>query len=172
MRTPAFALAARLLAVILSASAAASCAIFPAIPVSNGAVVVVTSRGGDCPDVVAIPARPPGAPLRDGVRGACDWVTVIERDGRVHVTQPVAREIGRAPDGTLAALEATIQRTNFDRIRSRPFTGECPTAFDGQELIYEFSTPSGMQRIASCEAAIDPGEPLFVALDEALAIDT
>jgi hypothetical protein len=47
-----------------------------------------------------------------------------------------------------------------------PFTGECPIAFDGQELTYTFH-PAGRApvTIASCEVAIDPADPLFHAID-------
>ena len=41
--------------------------------------------------------------------------------------------------------------------------------FDGQETVYTFTTPSGTERIASCEVDIDPAHPLFVAVSAALA---
>ena len=41
--------------------------------------------------------------------------------------------------------------------------------FDGQEVIYEFGAPAGIERIASCETEIDPDHPLFVAVREAVA---
>ncbi|MGK2850052.1 MAG: hypothetical protein ACSLFN_03970, partial [Candidatus Limnocylindrales bacterium] len=52
------------------------------------------------------------------------------------------------------------------------FDGECPVNFDGQEFIYEFGAPGGVERVASCETRIDPAHPLFAALDAALvAVD-
>ena len=68
----------------------------------------------------------------------------------------------------MAALAAAIQATDFAALRARPFTGECPTAFDGQELIFEFSVGTGTQRLASCDVDIDWGQPLFVAVGVAL----
>ena len=47
-------------------------------------------------------------------------------------------------------------------------TGQCPTAFDGQEIIFEFGAPGGTQRISSCEVAVDYGSPLFMAVSTAL----
>jgi hypothetical protein len=68
----------------------------------------------------------------------------------------------------LGALDGAVKTTNFDAIRARKFTGECPTAYDGQETIYEFGTPTGTERIASCETEIDPNQPVFAAVRAAL----
>jgi len=57
---------------------------------------------------------------------------------------------------------------NRAALKSHPFTGQCPIAFDGQELIFEFSVGTGTQRIASCEVDIDWGNPLFLAVGVAL----
>ena len=59
--------------------------------------------------------------------------------------------------------------TDFDVVRAVPFEGECPVNFDGQEVIYEFGAPSGVERIASCETAIDPDHPLFAGVAAALS---
>jgi hypothetical protein len=53
-------------------------------------------------------------------------------------------------------------------VRAVPFTGECPVNFDGQEWIYEFGTPGGVERVASCETEIDPAHPAFAAVTAAL----
>jgi hypothetical protein len=68
----------------------------------------------------------------------------------------------------LGALVAAVKTTHFDAIRARKFTGECPTAYDGQELIYVFGAPGGTQRVASCETEIDPNHPVFAAVTAAL----
>jgi hypothetical protein len=72
----------------------------------------------------------------------------------------------------MTALDAAIKTTDFDVVRARPFTGECPVAFDGQEWIYEFGAPGGVERVASCETEIDPAHPAFAATTAALqAVD-
>lgn len=53
-------------------------------------------------------------------------------------------------------------------VRSHRFTGQCPTAFDGQEVVFEFAAPGGVKRIASCEVEIDYGTPLFAAVTNAV----
>ncbi len=122
----------------------------PSLASAAGPLLSVTVRGGECPE------------------GACGGTTVIERDGRVHQTAPGPVEIGRLPDNLLTGLDAAVKTTDFDVIRARPFTGECPVNFDGQEFIYEFGAPSGTERIATCETQIDENDPLFVAVSAAL----
>ena len=61
-----------------------------------------------------------------------------------------------------------MRTTDFATIRAVAFDGECPVNFDGQEFIYEFGAPGGVERIASCEFVVDPAHPLFAAVDAAL----
>ena len=124
------------------------------IPDSSGPLVTVTTRGGECPD------------------GPCGSVTAIAQNGEVHILEPVPAELGEVPDEIMSALDARIKTTDFATLRAVPFEGECPVNFDGQEIIYEFAAPTGVERIASCETAIDPAHPLFLAVGAALqAVD-
>lgn len=120
------------------------------LPGGAGPLVTITTRGGECPE------------------GPCGSVTVIERDGTVHITQPDAFGVGVVTPDILTLLDSTIRVTDFTVLRSIPFVGECPVNFDGQEEIYEFGSPGGVQRIASCETAIDPDHPLFAAVSAAM----
>lgn len=125
-------------------------AIASLIPGGDGPLVSVTTRGGECPE------------------GPCGGTTVIERDGTVHITEPEPLHVGTVPPDVLAALEAAVRTTDFAALRAVPFQGECPVNFDGQEVVYEFGAPGGVQRIASCETAIDPDHPVFAAIDAAM----
>ena len=141
--------------VLIFAALLAGCQSVPAVAslapvVGTGPLLSYTVRGGDCPD------------------GACGGTTVIERDGRVHQTAPTAAELGRLPPELLAALDTAVKTTDFDLIRARPFTGECPVNFDGQEFIYAFGAPGGVERVATCETEIDTQHPLFAAATAAL----
>ena len=143
----------RLIAVAVLAAMLAACQSIPAvgsIVPGSGPLVSVTVRGGDCPE------------------GPCGSTTVIERDGRVHQTAPVAAEMGALTDDLVTALETGVKTTDFAAIHARPFTGECPVNFDGQETIYEFGAPGGTQRIATCETDVDPNHPLFKAVTTAI----
>jgi hypothetical protein len=134
--------------VLIACSPAAVASLLPA---PAGPLVTVTTRGGECPE------------------GACGSTLAIERDGRLVQTAPESVVIGQVPPEVLATLDIAIKSTDFGAIRSRPFTGECPVHFDGQEVIYEFGAPGRVERIASCETEIDPDHPLFVVVQEALA---
>ena len=115
-----------------------------------GPLVTVEMRGGMCP------------------AGACDNSVILERDGRVHAAAKPPNDLGRVDAQAMATLAAAIQATDWATLKAHPFTGQCPIAFDGQELIFEFSVGTGTQRIASCEVDIDWGNPLFVAAAVAL----
>lgn len=120
-----------------------------AIP-ATGPLLTVTARGGEC------------------VGGPCDNSVILERDGTVHAAAKPPNELGHVPAQAMATLTAAVAATDFAAIRSHLFTGQCPVAFDGQELIFEFSVGGTTQRVASCEVDIDWGHPLFVAVGVAL----
>ena len=92
---------------------------------------------------------------------------MIARNGQVHQVEPAPADLGEVPPELLTALDALIKTTDFATIRADAFTGECPVNFDGQEVIYEFGAPGGVERIASCETEVDPDHPLFAAVDAA-----
>jgi hypothetical protein len=121
-------------------------------PIATGAAPLVTVevRGGLC------------------AGGPCGSTVVLERDGRVHQAAKPPNDLGTVPPELLRTLETLIRTTDFAAIKSRLFTGECPTAFDGQEIVYTFAVPGGNERIATCEVAVDFGLPLFVAVSTAL----
>jgi hypothetical protein len=116
-----------------------------------GPLVIVETHGGECP------------------QGACGSKIAIEPDGRVHATDPERVELGILTGATLESLLTEIGKADFAALRSHPFTGTCPVAFDGQETIYTFTTASGAERIATCEIIVDPAAPLFVAVSAAIA---
>lgn len=135
--------------VVAAAGLLAGCSMLG--PAASGPLVTVELRGGHC-------INPP-----------CGGKVVLERDGRVHPDDPAAADLGTVPPEQIALISTAINATDFAVLKSRPFTGECPVNFDGQEVIYEFSAPTGIERIASCEVEVDMGAPLFVAVATALA---
>jgi hypothetical protein len=130
---------------LLIAVVVAGCALVPS-PASAGPLVTVEATGGMCRT------------------GTCESSFVIEADGRVHQVAPEAAEIGQATGESIEALRAAIGFTDFEAIRARPFLGTCPTAFDGQELVYTVATAHGPESIASCDVEVDPNAPLFAAI--------
>lgn len=140
----------RLTILVLGSILLIGCASLPGVPAATGPLVTVTTRGGECFD------------------GPCGSSIAIERDGSVHEAAKPPNDLGTVPDDVLTALDAAIKTTDFEAVRAVPFTGECPVNFDGQEWIYEFGAPGGLERIASCETEIDPANPAFAAVTAAL----
>ncbi len=122
----------------------------PVEAVPTTPLLTVESRGGECLD------------------GPCGSVVIVDRDGTVHSAEDPSNTLGTIPADQMAALDAAIKLTDFTLLKNRPFTGECPTNFDGQEFIFEFAAPGGTERIATCEVDVDYALPLFVAVSTAL----
>ncbi len=147
-----------LLALVTAACGVSATASGPApSPVVSGVATVpstvlltVESRGGECLD------------------GPCGSTIAVYSDGTVRSAAKPPNVLGTIPTAQLAALASAIKLTDFALLKSRPFTGECPTNFDGQEFIFEFAAPGGTERIATCEVDVDYGVPLFVAVSAAL----
>ncbi|HJP89365.1 MAG TPA: hypothetical protein VJ850_10060 [Candidatus Limnocylindrales bacterium] len=139
-----------LAASLVGALALAACQGSPVQLPGSGPLLTVTMRGGECP------------------AGACEQSVIVERDGRVHAAAKPPNDLGQVPPETMAALTAAVNQTDFAAVKSHPFTGQCPTVVDGQELVFEFNVGTTTQRIASCEVDIRWGSPLFVAIGTAL----
>jgi hypothetical protein len=135
----------RMVRLFLLALLAAGC-VLDQPPAADGPLVTVEATGGMCR------------------AGTCRSVIAIELDGRVHQTEPEESDIHQVTAESIDVLQTAIDITDFEAIRSRPFLGTCPTAFDGQELVYTIATPHGAERIASCDVEVDPQAPLFVAI--------
>jgi hypothetical protein len=147
-------LAVTLLAMVaVLACSAAPPAVTPSptpTPIPTGPLLTVTARGGLCPP------------------GPCETTIFIERDGHVHQAAKPPNDLGTVPEATLVALDQAISAADFTAIRSHPFTGTCPTAYDGQELVFDFGAPAAIERVESCKVDIDWDSPLFVATAAAL----
>jgi hypothetical protein len=141
---------AALVLVVTACSSGATPSASPPAAAGSDPLVTVETRGGLC------------------AAGACAETVMLERDGRVHVAAKPPNDLGTVPPGPLAALESAIAATDFAALRAHPFTGQCPTAVDGQELVFEFSTSHGIERIATCKVDVDFGSPLFEAVSAAL----
>lgn len=94
--------------------------------------------------------------------GQCWSEQQISADGSYRVVDATGvQKTGTLDSDAVAELTQLIAATNFAEVRAQPFTGTCPLAFDGQELIYTFQTLSGPETIASCRVGIDENSPLF-----------
>jgi hypothetical protein len=139
-----------ILAVMVGALAIVAACAEPVASTATSALLTVELRGGMC------------------AGGPCGTTVILDRDGRVHGATKPPNGLGIVPPAQLQSLQTLITATDFAAIKGRPFTGQCPTAFDGQEVVIDFSTAGGIQHIASCQVDVDWGHPLFVALSTAL----
>lgn len=144
------------------------------------AVVAVVGAGcsvvaGPSPRPASIPApsataAPPGplvsVQLRGGlcVGGTCDSTVTLDTDGRVYAATKPPNDLGTVSMVDVEGMAGVIEATDFAAIRAKPFAGTCPVAFDGQEVVYEFTTSHGLERIESCTTEVDPNHPLFRAV--------
>jgi hypothetical protein len=140
-------LPALLLLAILVAGACTQAPAVQPVPAPARALVSVETRGGECPD------------------GTCSTRYEVFSDGRV------VRDDGATDtmDADVAArLAELVEAADWAAITARPFTGECPTAYDGQELVYTFWPAGGEVTVATCSVQVDPGQEPFATLDDLL----
>ena len=125
----------------------AACDTVPFLPRSDALLASVQLTGGECPT------------------GTCSSRFDVYRDGRVERPDGPPQQLDAA---TLGRLHAQVEGADWEAILARPFTGECPTAYDGQEITYTFHAVGGPVTIASCSVQIDPGQEPFSTLMGAL----
>lgn len=101
--------------------------------------------------------------------GPCGTTLIVEHDGRVHEAAKADNDLGFVEPDLLAELQQAIAAADFDAIRSRPFADTCPTAYDGMEIVVDFTTANGTEHIEGCQVAIDWASPPFVTIKAALA---
>lgn len=115
-----------------------------------GVLLTVATRGGRC------------------ANGPCGTTIVIDRDGRIHYAAKPPNEVGTLSPELLTELTDVIATTDFAELFTHQFNGQCPTDYDGQEIVFEFATADGVQRIASCEVEVDYESVLFGTVREAI----
>ncbi|MFN8629837.1 MAG: hypothetical protein U0838_05785 [Chloroflexota bacterium] len=73
----------------------------------------------------------------------CDTLITLDASGRIHLSAKPPNDLGTASAAQLKALQDAIDTTDFAALRRPVFSGTCPTAYDGQELIFSFTTAHG-----------------------------
>ena len=162
--------AASVLGTMLLATVAAGCAFLPG-PTTSPAASPASPPASPAPSQSAAPPGPlvsvetRGGMCLGGTSGA---IVVLGTDGRVRTAAKPPNELGAVAAEDLAGLTALIEATDFVAIRAHPFTGTCPVAYDGQEVVYEFTTSDAVERIESCVTEVDSRHPLFVGVTAVL----
>jgi hypothetical protein len=122
-----------------------------ATPAPSGALVTVELRGGGC------------------LGPTCGQTVTIEQGGLVRIAAKPPNELGTVNPINLVALQAAVAATDFSLLRTHKFSGTCPTAVDGPELVLTFATPKGDEVLAACTTQLDFTWPVLAALVTALA---
>jgi hypothetical protein len=148
--------AAQLLLLSVVAAACGGAAATPSptpspAPTPSGPLLTIESRGGHCMD------------------GPCGRTLIVEFDGRVHEAAKPPNGLGFVEPDLLTELKAAIDAADFAEIKSHAFTDTCPVAYDGTEIVVEFATANGTERIEGCQVAIDWSAPPFITIKAALA---
>jgi hypothetical protein len=143
-----------LLLVPLIASACMAAPPSPAATISIDSTATLASRssvGGLCPD------------------GPCRSAFAVRGDGRWEATdKDVVVADGSVPTATLNDLAVATETTGL--LSAPAFTGTCPTAFDGVEVIYRWTSPDGAaHQVSACDRQVPADDPLVLALDAAEA---
>ena len=98
--------------------------------------------------------------------GLCEITHEFFADGTWSIT-----EDGKETTGTYdpAPLLAAIDAAEWGSGSLGPFTGECPTAYDGSEVFYAALDPGSLDtkiELASCADDIDQSNPVVMALED------
>jgi hypothetical protein len=101
--------------------------------------------------------------------GECYAYIAIYKDGTViHADQPNVETKSQLDSALIADLTTLIENANYAALRAVEFTGLCPTAVDGTEIIYTFYPHGKLEAISTCQFEIDFKQPLFSKLNELL----
>ncbi len=94
----------------------------------------------------------------------CSTSINVYEDGVIKIDDKESKKITKEQVNEFKRLIAT---TDFTALKSKPFTGTCPTASDGQEILYLFYTDKGTKEdVPSCKYEIDTNQPLFKFTNE------
>ena len=105
----------------------------------------------------AATAHPAAKPIATVVRHGGLCITGMQCRAVFRITDTTISADGYRPRRLLrterTALLRAIRALDLRSVRAHPFTGTCPTAYDGTESIYRFRgvTP----QLASCKYALD-----------------
>jgi hypothetical protein len=90
----------------------------------------------------------------------------IRPDGLYRYSNGVSKpRSGVLSQHELRLLKERVQEANFSAIKSKPFKGTCPIAYDGTEVVYLFQLQRGVEEISACKYTINGKSLLFQQLN-------
>jgi hypothetical protein len=91
----------------------------------------------------------------------CQSTTILTGDGQYLLNGKLVDTVSAQ---NVLKLQAAMKNTDFGALRKNTFTGTCPIAYDGQEVIYTFYLENKTEVISSCQVEIDDNADLFKVL--------
>ena len=95
-------------------------------------IVSIYSSGGNC------------------LFATCDSLLIILRDGSWIYTMGGKESKGKIEYQMVTKLARIMKNTNFEELRQKPFTGVCPSAYDGMESTYTFYIQGRKEELNNC----------------------
>ena len=116
---------------------------------SKNSLIKIESGGGRCFD------------------GPCYSKLIIFEDGSYNLSDSNKQvKIGNIDFTNLSELKQLIDTSNFDDIKSRIFTGTCPTAYDGPVNVYTFFFDDSLESISDCKYELNYSTGLFAKVTD------
>lgn len=97
---------------------------------------------------------------------SCDRELTILNNGTYRYEDATKTGAGKLSRRAFSRLKQRLAKLNIEQVRSQPFTGTCPIAYDGPETLYRFLIGQTVEEISDCKSAIDPGDPLFQQINQ------
>lgn len=101
--------------------------------------------------------------------GVCTSQWELSRDGSyfyITGSESTSSIEGGVSVNIVNDLEQLIAETDFDAIKNDLFTDICPTAYDGQEVTYQFFLDERVENISTCVYNLAGSSELIRAIDE------
>ncbi len=103
------------------------------------------------------------------VTGACSSTLKLKQGGSWTLRVGNQTSYGDLPAGPEGLVVATILHSQRSDLVSGPFTGTCPTAYDGQQTVWTLRRSDKDIMVDSCKDQIRPHAAFFKALATAAA---
>lgn len=141
-------------------------------------MVVLVGCGALQPSSTTLPSEPKllisaayrgGLCMYDTGPHICNGKRDILTDGTLteHANGKIVKTTTLSAD-EIATLANLVNSTDFTAVKAVPFTGTCPTAYDGGEALYTLVTTHGTEELTTCTVTIDFTLPLFQTLSTIL----
>ncbi len=140
-----------------------------------GSVIVTTVQPGAIavPISTSHPQKVVAGPIKDPfllkvrksngfcMQNRCYGELIILENGTYRYEDATKAAHGKLDRRAFARFKRKLAQVNLDKVKSKPFKGLCPSAYDAPETSYLFLTGNTVEQISECQYEIDLRDPLF-----------